>query len=251
MAKSRGRCNIRPCRSATMPNPRRRRGWCRSSYCRDVSNSALAGRACRLYNILIRSTRSRIGCLGSPLRSAAHRLCRPRPEAEATEGFGRPPMESLDPPQLGTCTTGRKRCPIGSLMSRRRCRPRSSRRKESSEEINATRCWGRPGEGGHSRFAAAGRDFTSRAACRANVKQHAWSVRGGIAGCPARCAAGRPSRGFRSRPMVFVPPGSGLRGCVPRRRLGSCLARALWRNGGLSPRSSNWLLAPPIGALWC
>jgi hypothetical protein len=31
---------------------------------------------------------------GQPLRSAAYRLCRPRPEAVATKAFGRPPMES-------------------------------------------------------------------------------------------------------------------------------------------------------------
>jgi hypothetical protein len=86
----------------------------------------------------------------------------------------------------------------------------------------------------------------SRAVCCANVKQHA--VRDGIAGCRARCVAGRPLRGFRSHPMVFGPPGSGLRGCVPRRKLCPCLVRALWRNGGLSPRSSNWLLAPSNGA---
>jgi len=87
---------------------------------------------------------------------------------------------------------------------------------------------------------------TSCAVCCAKVKQHA--VRGRDAGCRACCVVGRPSRGFRSHPMVFVPPGSRLCGCVPRRTLCPCLVRALWRNGGLSPQSSNCLLGPSNGA---
>src|SRR6516162_447146 len=87
---------------------------------------------------------------------------------------------------------------------------------------------------------------TSCAVCCAKVKQHA--VRGRDAACRACCVVGRPSRGFRSHPMVFVPPGSRLCGCVPRRTLCPCLVRALWRNGGLSPRSSSCLLGPSNGA---
>src|SRR6516164_7375327 len=65
----------------------------------------------------------------------------------------------------------------------------------------------------------------------------AWPLRNRSARCCAHCWAARPAREFRTPRTVFVPPGSGLPGCVRRRRLCLCFAPALWRNDRLFLRS--------------